>query len=139
MSTPFDNYLENEVLSAHPVKLVCLLYRGAIASTEQARRHLAAGDIFARGRAIAKSIEILTELRMSLNREQGGELAGNLGELYDYIQHRLVQAHIEQSEAPLIEVLNLFNTLLDGWKACEQAARPVEESEPVTTRLAMSY
>ena len=41
MPTPFDNYLENEVYSAHPVKLVCLLYRGAIESTEQARRHLA--------------------------------------------------------------------------------------------------
>ena len=37
MTTVYDRYLEAEVLSADPVKLVWLLYRGALDSVRAAR------------------------------------------------------------------------------------------------------
>lgn len=140
MSTPYDNYLESEVFSAHPVKLVCLLYRGAIESVESARRHLREGDRLRRGRELAKASEILTELRSVLDYERGGDLSRNLGELYDYLQRRLNEAHIEQSDEPLAEAVRLLQVLLEGWKSCE--ALPASDSgtagdEPI--RLAVSY
>ena len=36
----YGKYLETEVYSADPVKLVCMLYRGAIEATGAARRYL---------------------------------------------------------------------------------------------------
>ena len=38
-----------------------------------------------------------------------------LSGLYGYLQNRLIQAHAEKSESMLQEVLQLIQTLLDGW------------------------
>ena len=51
-ATAYDNYLESEVLSADPVKLVTILYRAALESLGTARRCLYDGDIAGRVKAI---------------------------------------------------------------------------------------
>lgn len=109
-------YLETEILQADPLKLVQLLYRGALDSIGKARRFLQGGDIKGRSQQITKALEILTELATSLDRERGGELARTLVELYDYMQRRLQEANFQQVEAPMIEVENLLRTLLEGWE-----------------------
>ena len=38
-----------------------------------------------------------------------------LSGLYGYLQSRLIQAHAEKSESMLQEVLQLIQTLLEGW------------------------
>jgi flagellar secretion chaperone FliS len=123
---PYQSYLESEVLSADPIQLVQLLYRGAIEGIEQARQHVRSGDIAARGRAITKAGNIVAELIGAVDREKGGELARHLLELYDYVQRRLNQGHFEQSEAPLEEAGRLMATLLEGWQACASTAGPAE-------------
>ena len=52
-------YLEGEILQANPVELVRILYKAALDSVVQARRHLQAGNIAARSRQIARAGEIL--------------------------------------------------------------------------------
>src|SRR5258708_6161902 len=96
------NYLENEVLTADPVKLIQLLYRGALDATSDARRCLAMQDIRGRSEALTKAMLILAELAHSLNHEKGGEMSRNLAGLYDYIQRLLLQSNSEQSEPPLL-------------------------------------
>lgn len=135
---PYQNYLESEVLSADPVKLVELLYRGACDAVELARRHLRAGDIMARGRAITKASNILAELLQTLDVERGGELARNLREVYDYLLRRLSQAHLEQNEEALTECARLLATLLEGWQSCQVRYGPPEPVE-AGERLAVSY
>jgi flagellar protein FliS len=119
-----DNYLEAEVLSADPLKLVCLLYRGALSAIETARGRLAAGDIHGRSRAITKAHRIVSELSLSLDRNKGQDLSKQLVELYDYIQRLLLDANIKQSEKPMIEAARLLETLLEGWEGCAAAAAP---------------
>jgi flagellar protein FliS len=146
---PLPNpYLQAEVLSADPVKLVQLLYRGAIDSVGTARRHLAAGEIRQRSKSITKAWEILLELIRSLDHNQGGDLSRNLASLYTYMQKRLMEANSQQSDQQLQEVETLLNTLLDGWQqvtaqhstppACSSAAypAPVEEHHQ---RLSLTY
>jgi flagellar protein FliS len=117
LATALNAYLESSVLSADPVQLVQILYGVALDSVEGARRHLRAGDIASRSREIGKACAILAELEMSLNREAGGSLAKNLVELYDYMQRRLLQANIEQSEPPLTEVSKLLSEIREAWKS----------------------
>jgi flagellar protein FliS len=109
-------YLQAEVLSADPVKLVQLLYRGAIDAVVTARRHLAAGEIRQRSKSITKAWEILLELIRSLDHGQGGDLSRNLASLYTYMHKRLMEANSQQSDKQLQEVETLLNTLLDGWQ-----------------------
>jgi flagellar protein FliS len=109
-------YLQAEVLSADPIKLVQLLYRGTIDNVVTARRHLAAGEIRQRSKSITKAWEILLELIRSLDHSQGGDLSKNLASLYTYMQRRLMEANSQQSDRQLQEVETLLTTLLDGWQ-----------------------
>jgi flagellar protein FliS len=128
-TTVHDRYLETEVLSADPMKLVWLLYRGAIEAVRDARRHLAKGAIRERSRKISKAWEILLELTVSLNREQGGEISRRLAGLYCYMQGRLIDANTLQADAPLHEVETLLVGLSEAWQAAalslESEAAPV--------------
>jgi flagellar protein FliS len=114
--TTFDRYLEAEVLDADPVKLVNLLYRGALEAVAAARGHVAGGRIGPRSGQIMKAWDILHELTQSLDRARGGELARNLAALYAYAQQRLLDANAQQSDAPLAEVEKLLGTLAQAWR-----------------------
>lgn len=122
----YQSYFEDELVDASPLKLVQLLYRGALDSIASARRYVRLGDIHARSRAITKAMLIVTELSRSLNAEQGGELSRNLAGLYAYVQKLLIQANFEQSEKPLEEAERLLEPLAEAWAALipEHPANP---------------
>ena len=119
----YQNHLEDEILTANPVHLIQLLYRGALDSITSARRYLKLGDISARSRAISKAMAIVTELSLSLDHTTGGDLSKNLAELYAYAEKLLIQANREQSDPPLAEAQRLLSTLLEGWPSEKQAAQ----------------
>ena len=119
----YQNHLEDEILTANPVHLIQLLYRGALDSITSARRYLKLGDIRARSRAISKAMAIVTELSLSLNHTTGGDLSKNLAELYDYAEKLLIEANVEQSDPPLAEAERLLSTLLEGWPSEKPAAQ----------------
>lgn len=117
-------YVENEILQADPVRLVQMLYRGALVALGKARIHVRERDIAERSRQIAKASDIVNELTLSVDRHRGGEIAANLIELYDYIQTRLQDANFRQVEEPLTEVEKLLTTLLEAWEQCSPAPAP---------------
>jgi flagellar protein FliS len=124
-------YLESRVLSATPRELVHLLYQGAIGAVQDARHHLADERIVERSRAISKACAILAELSAALNHEAGGELAGRLAGLYDYMQRKLLEGNLQQSDAPLGEVLGLLATLGEGWaEISKPATEPPAPANP---------
>lgn len=116
----YQNYLDHEVLTATPLKLVELLYRGALDSIASARRYLRLGDIRSRSRAIGKATAIVTELSLALDHEKGGELSRNLANLYAYIAKLLIRANAEQIDPPLAEAEQLLSTLVEAWTKCAQ-------------------
>lgn len=111
-----QQYIEDEVLTADPLRLVQLLYRAAVEAVVNARRYLRSGSIKPRSRAINKAIEILAELSSSLDYETGGQLSFQLAQLYDYMQRRLIEANAIQTDAPLAEVEHLLCCLEDAWR-----------------------
>jgi len=114
----YQNYRENEVLTADPVKLIQLLYEGALDAVESARGHLRAGDILARSQAVSKGLAILHALTAALDHGRGGQLSVSLGCLYDYIERLLIEANAKQADDPLREAHALLNELLEGWRRC---------------------
>jgi len=124
----YQTYIDEEVLTAEPLRLVQLLYRGALDSIAAARRHLKLGDIRARSRAISKAMGIISELALSLDHKVGGEVSKNLAELYAYTQQLLIQANVKQSDPPLAEAERLLSTLLEGWHAVASGEKPSGEN-----------
>lgn len=113
-------YLEHKILSASPIELVCLLYEGGIEGLQDAKRHLGAGDVLARGRAISRVQAIVVELLSSLNAQVELDLARRLTLLYDYILRKLEEGHREQNAQPLDEAEQLLRNLYEGWKQLSQ-------------------
>jgi flagellar secretion chaperone FliS len=111
-------YLEGEVLCADPLQLVRILYRAALESIQKARHAVSRNKIADRGMHIVRTSEILNELTLSVDRAKGGEVAGNLVELYDYLQRLLQEANFRNLEAPLEEAERLVALVLDGWENC---------------------
>jgi flagellar protein FliS len=124
-----DAYLESRVLSADPVELIHLLYEAAIEAVREARRYLAEGEIAARSRSITKAYGILQELVAALDHERGGEISGRLGQLYDYMQRRLLEANFQQTDQPLAEVLGLLATLAEAWQGVKRQTEPAAPPE----------
>jgi flagellar protein FliS len=129
-----DAYLESKVLTADPIELVNLLYDACIQAVRDARCHLAAGRIAERSREINKACAIVIELAASLDHERGGEISPRLALLYDYMQRRLLEANMQQSDAPLADVLGLLSTLSEAWagvrKPEEKTAAESPQSQP---------
>lgn len=113
---------EAAVEAASPHKLIQMLMQGCLQRIAEARGALQRRDIPAKGEAIGKAIGIVTGLQASLNKEVGGALPEQLDALYDYMQRRLVEANLKNSDEMLDEVAQLMRTVKEGWDGIEQAA-----------------
>jgi flagellar protein FliS len=102
---------------ASPHKLIDMLLEGARARLMGARGCIQYGDIEGRSRAISATVAILEGLQASLDHDRGGDLAGNLDALYDYMQRRLFRANADNDVAGVDEVLGLVDSLHEAWSA----------------------
>ena len=121
--------LETGVAAASPHKLIVMLFDGALTALTIALTEMHAKNIAAKGRAISKAIRIIEEgLRASLDKSQGGEIAGSLDALYEFIAKRLVQANLENKPEYIEEAHRLLGELRGAWLAIdpEEAARQAQ-------------
>lgn len=117
-------YKTGSIENAPPLKLVRMLYQGALRFIEQAERAAqgaAPGDgppvMFFD--TIARADAIVSELRLALDPEHAPEIAANLESLYLFVESGLQQAQAERSAAPLAAVRQVLLTLLEGWTEVE--------------------
>lgn len=116
-------------------QLVSLLYEGVLGSIATARGAMARGDVLGKVNGISKAIRILEEgLSTALDRVDGGELAENLGALYDYCMHRLILANARNDDAMMLEVMRLIEPVAQGWNEIKRAGIPVAPA-PVSTEV----
>ncbi|HRQ59074.1 MAG TPA: flagellar export chaperone FliS [Azoarcus taiwanensis] len=109
--------VETSVSTADPHKLILMLYDGALMAIATAKQAIGAKNVAGKGKAISKAIEIIASgLDASLDHDAGGELAGRLSSLYDYMIDRLLYANIHDSTAALEEVAELIGGLRESWE-----------------------
>ena len=125
---PYHTYVEGGLFGGNPLEMVIALYEGALEAIRGARRCLAENDIWGRAKAISKAVAVLTELLVSLDHQQGGEISANLKRLYSYLQRRLLEAHAKRADEPLQEAERLLSTMLDGWRCATRKTDPVPPS-----------
>ncbi|MDD5247962.1 MAG: flagellar export chaperone FliS [Rhodocyclaceae bacterium] len=121
MNNPAKTYakvgLETGVDAASPVRLIVMLYDGALLAIASAEHHMKEGRVPEKGQAISHAIRIISEgLRASLDFQVGSDLAEKLDALYDYMEHRLMQANLQNQPAILREVAGLLRELKSAWE-----------------------
>jgi flagellar secretion chaperone FliS len=68
-----------------------------------------------RPRLLHRAVAILDELRASLDFENGGQIAANLADIYDYASRQLMRANLECKVEPLNEVSHLLREIRGAW------------------------
>lgn len=105
----------SSLADASPHRLVALMLDTALARINEARGHLERGEVAAKGRKLGKALALIEGLHMSLDPAQGGEIAGNLEGLYDYIARALLRANLHGDAAALAEAAALLKEIKAGW------------------------
>lgn len=114
---------QSAIVDSSPHQLILMLLDGAIEKTAGAIGHMRHGEAAEKGRLIGGSIAIIDSLRTSLDHKVGGELAGNLDRLYDYMNRRLLEANLKNDPTILSEVVSLLKEVRDAWNAIPQVYR----------------
>ncbi|NLY14946.1 MAG: flagellar export chaperone FliS [Gammaproteobacteria bacterium] len=106
-----------QAAAADPHRLIQMLMEGGLTRLAQARGAMERGQTALKGELIGKAIGIIGGLRQGLDLEKGGEIAGNLDSLYDYMTRRLMDANVKNDPAILEEVSGLLREVKEGWDA----------------------
>jgi flagellar protein FliS len=116
-------YRETRIKTASQGQLIIMLYDEAARQLDRGLDLLQAnvsgkrdpGKIEAIGKTIVKTQEIITELMVSLDFEQGGDIAKNLFSLYTWFNKELLEANITWDIKRILTVRNMFNELRSAW------------------------
>jgi flagellar secretion chaperone FliS len=114
---PVQAYRETQIKTANQIKLIVMLYDGAIRHLNLALEDLAGGhEHYDRvNNHIVAAQDIVSELMASLDFERGGEIARGLFSIYSYANRRLLDGNVRKDGAPLEEVKRLLAELRDAW------------------------
>lgn len=103
------------VAAADPHGLITMLMDGALQRLTAARGAMEHGATESKGRLIHRVVEIIDELRASLNFDAGGEIAANMADLYDYSSRLLLRASLENRTDLLDEAGRLLGEIRSAW------------------------
>jgi flagellar protein FliS len=118
-----STYRETRIKTASQGQLIIMLYDEAIKHLDRGLELLGKnnsgkkdpGKIEHIGKAMLKTQEIITELMVSLDFEQGGEIAQNLFSLYTWFNKELLEANIKQDIRRITIIRNMVNELRGAW------------------------
>lgn len=111
------------VAAADPHRLTLMLMDGALERISAAKGNLAHGRTAEKCALIQRAMDIVHELRSSLNLEAGGVIAANLVSLYDYMVQQLARANAEDRAEILDEVIRLLTEIRSAWVLLPAEAR----------------
>ena len=118
-----STYKETKIKTASQGQLIIMLYDEAIRQLniavellEQTKsKKKVHSKIEQISNAVMKSEEIITELMVSLDFDQGGEIAKNLFSLYTWFNRELLEANIAQDADRIKRVKEMLGELRNSW------------------------
>jgi len=127
------HYQKIQVTTADRLKLVVMLYDGAISYLKTAIKYLEENDMAAKGIYISKAQDIIDELNNSLNMNEGGEIASTLRKIYNFLYFYLVKANLKKDPKMIQEVIDILSSLRDAWD--EISKKKFEEEEKTEEKI----
>lgn len=106
---------QSAIVDASPYELITMLMNGALDRIASAKGAMERNQPALQGEMIGKAISIIDNLRVSLDHEQGKDLADRLDALYDYMENRLLEARADGDTRKLDEVARLLREIKAGW------------------------
>ena len=115
ITNPYDQYKQTQITTANQGKLIVMLYDGAIKFLTIALDNMSPKTYDVVNNNIIKAQDIITELLLSLNMDEGGEISQNLFNLYMYFKRQLLEANIRKDAEIINQIIKLLKELRDAW------------------------
>jgi len=112
-------YKEAIIENAPPIKVVHLMYEGALRLVATAQSLDPEKQFREYNESLNRAGAIVSELRLALEPEHSPELGVQLDSLYRFVEQQIREAFLERSTEPLNGVETVLQTLLDGWRQVE--------------------
>ena len=114
-TNPYNQYKQTQITTANQGKLIVMLYDGAIKFLNIALDNMSPKTYDVVNNNIIKAQDIITELLLSLNMDDGGEISQNLFNLYMYFKRQLLEANIRKDAEIINHILKLLKELREAW------------------------
>ncbi|EQA47109.1 flagellar protein FliS [Leptospira broomii serovar Hurstbridge str. 5399] len=115
-----EQYKSNEISTVSQGRLIVMLYEGAIRFLNVAIENNTPRKYDVVNNNILKAQDIVTELMLALNLEDGGEVANNLLGIYVYVKKRLLEANMRKDSEIMKEIIKYLEDLKSAWDEVEK-------------------
>ena len=121
MKDPYSKYKKTQLGTASKENVLLMLYEGAIRFCKLSKKAFENNDLAQKGLMIGKTMDIVFELKNTLDHKVSPEVASQLDSLYNYMIEELTKANMNNDTKKLDDVINVLETLYSGWiQAVEQ-------------------
>jgi flagellar protein FliS len=115
-------YLQSTVENAPPIKIVRLMYEGALRFLDRAAAVDSTAVSGERTRWLSRADAIVNELRASLDHNHDPRVSHELDRLYLFVHERIAKTIIDEDPSLIPGARVVLATLLEGWKEIELRA-----------------
>ncbi|MCE0494517.1 flagellar export chaperone FliS [Vibrio salinus] len=107
--------VDSQLSSASPHKVVQMLMSGAIERLIQGKAAMIQGNIPVKGERLGKALDIIISLRSCLSMEDGGDIAKNLDQLYEFMITQVTTANHDNVPEPIDDVIEIIREIKSAW------------------------
>jgi flagellar protein FliS len=116
------------VADNHPHALVLTLFDATLERLNAARACIERSETRRMASLLHSAVVLIAELRGSLDLQNGGPLAQNLSNLYEYMTRRLMHANLNSDAEAVTEVARLLVEIRGAWAAIGPEVRGQSQS-----------
>jgi len=116
MNNPYQAYTTAGFNTTDPMKLILMLYDGAINFLKDAVECTEKGDIKGKNIAANSARDIIVHLNASLNIDVGGDMAKSLRGIYLFMNRHLLESNWKNDIEGFKKIIELLEGLRSAWQ-----------------------
>ena len=110
-----QTYRTFDVMTDTPGRCVIKLYQHLAVMMRRAKVDLESSSFESAVQHLDKARAVIEELMCSLDFDNGGDIAVNLGRIYGYLLRELLAIGIKRDPAPLGRLVTMVENMLGAW------------------------
>jgi len=115
--------IKQQIAQADPHQITLMLMQGAIDKMAYAKGCMERKDFEGKSVHLSKASAIIVNLRDTLDFSVESEVTDNLFALYDFMVNRLTDAHVQNSQSIIDEVIGLMLPIKTAWASIPEDAK----------------
>ncbi|SJL82335.1 flagellar export chaperone FliS [Vibrio palustris] len=107
--------VDSQLSAASPHKVVQMLMAGAIERLIQGKAAMQQRNIAMKGERLGKALDIIISLRGCLSMDDGGDIAQNLDQLYEFLITQITTSNQQNKPELLDDAIDIIREIKSAW------------------------